>query len=294
MPRLRPCEELAVPGSIHKKENTKNIKEITNQQAEQVVPSSIAPAATSETIVVVEPAKAMAAPTQVVNVPAPAPAPVRQIEEIFDFGSHTCKQALDLYWDTFASAFDVPTNLALKFLSQGRYRLFVIRDHEQLGGDVAACALVAVFPELDVVHLDYVCVSSKVRGGGLGSIMFKELVNTFRSEQRSSSDESKKWIAMTLQCQPHLLAWYQKMGAIDAGLVDLEEDGKTFKFLQVPLVAEGETPASTEHMEEVYDELYTCIWTPAELANFENLSNSSNNAATSICDNNNTLQQIGR
>eukprot|EP01027_Heterolobosea_sp_BB2_P002454 GEZU01003691.1.p1 GENE.GEZU01003691.1~~GEZU01003691.1.p1 ORF type:complete len:192 (+),score=83.17 GEZU01003691.1:824-1399(+) len=175
----------------------------------------------------------------------------------------------------------------MKFLSEGTYRLFVIKDHEQLGGAVAACALVVVFNDLNVLHLDYVCVSSKVRGGGLGSIMFKGLTNMFRAERATK----QPWVAMTLQCQPHLLAWYQKMGAIDAGLVDLEEDGKTFKFLQVPLCPEDEAIATTEDMETIFDELYARVWTPAELANIEiaksapatnNTPNNGNNNDNSI------------
>jgi ribosomal protein S18 acetylase RimI-like enzyme len=132
-------------------------------------------------------------------------------------------QVIDLYQRTFLTCGqdETPVDKIVEIFLSGRYKVYtLLRNNKQ---NVVALAIISMLAEnQDFCHLDYICVDEKARGGGTGSRFMKDyLIPTLHDTQKN----------VTLECEPHIMGWYVKLGAQQLPLLDSIFAGRRYKFL---------------------------------------------------------------
>ncbi|EGC31593.1 hypothetical protein DICPUDRAFT_156527 [Dictyostelium purpureum] len=150
--------------------------------------------------------------------------------EVFDPDQDEgCKQALQLYSQSFFEPTEPSVNHIANLARSHFYRILIMEDENQ---KVLACAFIVEIHEYKCYHIDYLCVRPDSRGGGLGGKFFKQLSNYLRTEQR--------YLMITLESETKMVGWYLKQSCLHLNVMSdqfTDETGETLYWwlLIVPL-----------------------------------------------------------
>eukprot|EP01097_Dermamoeba_algensis_P003552 TRINITY_DN2451_c0_g1_i1.p1 TRINITY_DN2451_c0_g1~~TRINITY_DN2451_c0_g1_i1.p1 ORF type:complete len:163 (+),score=19.77 TRINITY_DN2451_c0_g1_i1:355-843(+) len=113
---------------------------------------------------------------------------------------------MTLFKENFSGPSEYGEREVLTQFARGLYRAFVL-----YRSDVDGLVAFAMTLQLTSTasHLEYLAVSSKAQGKGLGSLVLREL----KRELQKGTDK-----VLTLECEKKLIPFYQKLGAIDVGV----------------------------------------------------------------------------
>ncbi|EGG18413.1 adenylate cyclase domain-containing protein [Cavenderia fasciculata] len=162
------------------------------------------------------------------------------VREVKDLGDRGCKEALELYSQSFFTPCE-PSERHISQLVQHHFYRVIVMEEESIAEDgtvssimVVACAFIIEIDEFRAYHLDYFCVHPSMRGNGVGGKFFHRLQDHLRE------DKIKRYQLVTLESETKMVGWYLKQNAIHLNVESdhLLEDGaelRTWWLLFVPL-----------------------------------------------------------
>ncbi len=121
-----------------------------------------------------------------------------QVTRVEQYYSCHFREALQIYMTEFHSS-RLPLAKIRSLLKTGSYQLFVAEE----AGHVLAIALVWISPRPVFVHLDYIAVQQKEKGRGIGTALYRWLIEHL-------GEFSPHAQLLTLEVEDELLGFYQR------------------------------------------------------------------------------------
>jgi len=149
-----------------------------------------------------------------------------------DCESRFFRQATDLLSENFKGPKEYGPKEIFISLQSGLFRLIVVilPDMDNPGfHTVAGAALVTLYFDQKAMHLEYLAVSNRFQGLGLGKLFMQWLLNYGNQTEElgkkeredlpnHQTNEKLNLVILTLECKSDLLSFYQRLGAQDSGI----------------------------------------------------------------------------
>eukprot|EP01112_Ceratiomyxa_fruticulosa_P012715 TRINITY_DN3536_c0_g1_i5.p1 TRINITY_DN3536_c0_g1~~TRINITY_DN3536_c0_g1_i5.p1 ORF type:complete len:174 (+),score=28.31 TRINITY_DN3536_c0_g1_i5:1021-1542(+) len=131
---------------------------------------------------------------------------------------------MELFSVSFPPPIEPPVMQIASRVSNGFYRVLYMALSD---GTVIAMALIVDLKKTGAFHLDYFCVRPGLRGGGIGSLFFKEVVQYLAKE--------RKYSMLTLEAKKELTTWYTRQGCFNFEVQSDEFGAFKWYMLMIPL-----------------------------------------------------------
>lgn len=137
------------------------------------------------------------------------------LHPVYQLDEQLTEEVKQLYSANFGGPDECSDDEIIERIKDGNYRLFILTHKDLHEKTVAGMVITATYSNSRFIHIEYLVVSSAIRGQGLGNILLKLLFAGLENEVQL--DESAPSM-LTLECEKRLIPFYQKAGARDSEL----------------------------------------------------------------------------
>lgn len=182
-----------------------------------------------------------------------------ELVRISDTASQQFAASIAILRDSIAGEVQLPEQRLLELLDAGDYRLFALN----VGGEILGAALLYFAPKLHFAWLDYMAVAPHQRGQGLGSSLFRAIVDV-------AWQHHAEWLLLEVDddhardqaIQRKRIEFYRRLGArlllnVPYRFPSAFGEPVPMQLMACPLVPGAELPA--EYLDSVVTKIFLKI-----------------------------------